>query len=110
MSIQDLLNQISDFKEKKSYYKKLIQALDRIDKIEVHFKKTKDFIGNHGYAEGNDSFSFVLDDSRKDEFYNMQKTFMDTIEYKYKIYDAKLTELEKKKESLEEVLSSLEKE
>ena len=35
---------------------------------------------------------------------------MDTIEYKYKIYDAKLTELEKKKESLEEVLSSLEKE
>ena len=94
--IQELFNEIDLKQNQVRYLENAVNQFNRVDRVILHYKKTKDIIGNHGYAETDDSFTF--DFTSEDPVFDMIKS---RLTEKYNAAKAELDILLDKQEKLE---------
>lgn len=105
MTIENLMVEIERARREKDALGKYFHARDRIDLIKIHFKKTRDFVDNHGCSCADDSFSLQYADNC-DIFSRLRDVFEEYLCREYKKASDDLERLEQKKTELEKVLNS----
>ncbi len=103
MTIGELQEAINKTSESKRIAEKCIDAIDRIESIEVNFKAKNKEVDHRGRIISDDKFTFCFQPSNK----QMTSTVISCFEEMYQESDKELNILLAKKEKLEKYLETL---
>lgn len=88
--------------------KEYIEQADRMDSIVFWYRKTEEYMGNHGYAEGDNSFSVAIKDNIGlfgSDFNELKTHYLQILEDELAKAENELEAMKEKKVKIEEWLS-----
>ena len=106
---------VKEIKRKEAFVqrlKKYIDDIDRISKITFEYGKTKNIIGNSGYAESDDSYVVVIKeggDNRDNldmniSFQKLKAVYLGALKIQLEVEESQLADMVAKKEEVERLL------
>lgn len=108
MTIEEFSEKIKLKEENVEGLKEYIEQLDRMDSVVFHYRKTEEYMGNHGYAEGDNSFSVAIRDNVGlfgHDFTELKTHYLQILENELAKAENGLKAMEEKKAILEGWLS-----
>ena len=115
MNMQDILDKIRNLEIAKNNAETKINDIDRVDRITIHYRKTKDIIGNSGVPEADNGYSVDIGTSQyqhyeiiyPDIFESMKALWLEKLQNRYDRYKAELELMEEKKNDIENYINSI---
>lgn len=109
MTIEKFSEKIK-FKERNvERLKEYIKHVDRMNSIVFRYHKTEDYMGNHGYVEGDNSFSVAIEENNSGLldscFDELKAQYLQMLRDKLAKAENELEAMKKKKVKIEEWLS-----
>ncbi len=103
MTIEHFCKQIEEKRKEVDRLSERIKESERIDCITFHYHETEKYIGNHGYAEGDNSFAV---EAKKDDygFPEIKELYLERMQAKLAEKQTELKALKVKKEQIEKIL------
>lgn len=103
MTIERFCEQIEEKKKEVNRLSERVKEAERIDYVDFHYHETEKYMGNYGYAEGDNSFTVEIkkDD---DSFSEIKELYLEKMRAKLAEKQSELKILEAKKEQIEKIL------
>ncbi len=108
MTIEEFSMRIKLKKENVEQLKEYIEQADRMDSVVFRYRKTEEYVGNYGYAEGDNSFSVDIIENNSGLFsscFDELKThYLQILEDELAKAENELKAMEEKKKKIEQFL------
>ena len=103
MTIERFCDQIEKKTKEVGFLSKRVNEAERIDYVDFHYHETEKYMGNYGYAEGDNSF---IAEIRQDDdgFSEIKELYLGKMRAKLAEKQSELKDLEAKKEQIEKIL------
>lgn len=103
MTIEYFCKKIEEKRKEVDSLSERIKESERIDYVEFHYHETEKYIGNHGYAEGDNSFRIEI---KKDDygFSEIKEQYLEKMRAKLAEEKNELNILKAKKKKIEQFL------
>lgn len=109
MTIEEFSKKIKLKERNLELLKEYIKQADRMDSIVFWYHKTEEYIGNHGYAEGDNGFSVIIGENNSgllDSCFNELKArYLQMLRDELAKAESELGAMKEKKVKIEEWLS-----